>query len=359
MDEMKKKREFEWLTGSKKEVGFPRKKRWARLILRLLASAAAWCAIIAVVLLLGRIGLWERIYGSAGGGPVTGGQDIAEESSDEECTEGMVGEPETDPDGGETGEPGSEGTTDNENTSENETAVTVENDLSEAERGAGYIVNYSSRSYDIEGLLEMGFHAEYYPGSSAPIVLILHTHTSEGYADFDPDDPIGILTSSVVAVGDVLSSELNRLSIPAVHCTVIHDADGDPYANAAETIEMMLKIYPTVEYVIDLHRMELTDSQGNIVRTRSARNSAQIRLTVSTSGVLTRGALSLAMCLREELNGDGARVCMPTVLTDSEYNAASSLYYLKLDVGSIGNTSDEARAAAVMFAEALADIIVG
>jgi stage II sporulation protein P len=168
-----------------------------------------------------------------------------------------------------------------------------------------------------------------------------------------------VLTSSVVAVGERLVSELNRAKIPAVHCTIIHDGNGDPYANAAETIEMMLKIYPTVEYVIDLHRMTLTDEQGNMVKTCSANQIAQLRMTVSTAGVLTKGTLSLAMRLRGELNSGGARVCMPVVLTDSEYNAAGSLYYLKLDVGSLGNSSDEACAAAALFAEAFAEIIVG
>lgn len=369
MDEMRKDRELEvfFEFEKKNEVGFPRRRRRVIFWGRLLVAGIAVC--LAVAILLGKgsggSGLLAKLFGFAGNnGPdsVGGEQGVTEETAEEhteECdttveTEVGAGESVTEEESTE-----SESTVEEESSAEDETDTDFSVDLSEAERGAGYIVNYSSRTYDIEGLLEMGFHAEYYPGSSAPMVLILHTHTSEGYADLDPDDPIGVLTSSVVAVGETLAAELNRAKIPTVHCTVIHDGNGDPYANAAETIEMMLKIYPTVEYVIDLHRMELTDAKGNIVKTCSAKQTAQVRLTVSTEGVLTRGALSLAMCLREELNDGGRRVCMPVVLTDSEYNAAGSLYYLKLDVGSLGNSSDEACAAAVLFAEAFAEIIVG
>lgn len=368
MDEMRKDRELEVFVEfeKKNEVGFPRRRRRVIFWGRLLVAGVAVCLVVAI--LLGRgggNGFFSRLFGFAtndGADSEGGGQSVTEETTEEQVGEDdttVETEPIADESTAEEQDTESESTTSEETTVEDETAASHLVDLSQAELGAGYIVNYSSRTYDIEGLLEMGFHAEYYPGSSAPMVLILHTHTSEGYADLDPNDPIGVLTSSVVAVGETLAAELNRAKIPTVHCTVIHDGDGDPYANAAETIEMMLKIYPTVEYVIDLHRMELTDAQGNLVRTCSAKQTAQLRMTVSTAGVLTKGTLSLAMCLREELNGGGARVCMPVVLTDSEYNAAGSMYYLKLDIGSLGNTCDEARAAAVLFAEAFAEIIVG
>ena len=367
MDEMRKNQELELFFEKERAISFPRRK--ARVIFwgRLLFAATAICLVIALALGRGdgANGFWGKLFGftpNNGSDPAGDGQNVTEDTSEEQAedddtsaeTETIANESTSDGNNAE-----DESTVEEEKTTSDETAEISSVDLSEAERGSGYIVNYSSKEYDIEGLLEMGFHAEYYPGSSAPIVLVLHTHTSEGYADLDPNDPIGVLTSSVVAVGERLVSELNRAKIPAVHCTVIHDGNGDPYANAAETIEMMLKIYPTVEYVIDLHRMTLTDEQGNMVKTCSANQIAQLRMTVSTAGVLTKGTLSLAMRLRGELNSDGARVCMPVVLTDSEYNAAGSLYYLKLDVGALGNSSDEACAAAALFAEAFAEIVVG
>ena len=80
-----------------------------------------------------------------------------------------------------------------------------------------------------------------------------------------------------------------------------------------------------------------------IFKYKKARGSAEEKLSTSSNAI--RDLLQQAH--------------MPIVLTDSEYNAASALYYLKLDVGSFGNSSDEATSAALLFAEAFAEIILG
>ena len=367
MDEMRKDRELERILGDRRAVGFPRRKNRAIFYVKLLVIAVAVC-VIAVILLSavggsGENGFLGKLCQFAfGNGFIFDDKGFGkgeETTAGENSTEGSDTEIESSFAESEEESSVAESTDESETVGKDESGSVIAIDLSEAEKGDGHVINYSDRTYDAEGLLEMGFHAEYYPNSPMPTVLILHTHTSEEYANFDPNDPTSVLKSSVVAVGDILAAELNRAKIPTVHCSVIHDADGDAYENAAETIETMMKIYPTIEYVIDLHRMKLTDADGNVVKTYSAEQTAQTRITVSTAGVLSRGALSLALCLRRELNKDGARVCMPIVLTDSEYNAASALYYLKLDVGSLGNSSDEAHAAAILFAEAFAEIILG
>lgn len=360
MDKIKKDRELERILVDGYAVGVLKQKHRAIFFAKLLVFVASVSLLVALALSFGggggENGFLGKLCGFAfGNGFIFDDKGYGQE---EETTaeENSAKESETEEEIEEQGSVAE--TSDESQMPDEEIAYVTEVDLSEAEKGDAYILNYSNRMYDTEGLLEMGFHAEYYPDSPAPMVLILHTHTSEGYADWDPNDPSSVLSSSVVAVGETLAAELNRAKIPTVHCTVIHDGESDAYENAAETIKTMMKIYPTIEYVIDLHRTVLTDSNGNVVKTCSAEKTAQMRISVSTAGILPKGALLLALCLRRELNSDGARLCMPVVLTDSEYNASSSLYYLKLDVGSIGNSSDEARAAAIRFAEAFADIII-
>ena len=247
---------------------------------------------------------------------------------------------------------------DNESDTSDSASKIVSSDLSLAERGAGYIVNYSKHQPDTEGLLEMGFHGGRYSYTEQPVVLILHTHTEEGYYDFNENDPSHILTKSVVAVGERVAYELNRRGIPTVHCTVIHENGGDgAYASAAETIRDMLKIYPSIEYVIDLHRLEVVDANGKILRTESALGTAQIRLTVSSQGVLERETLALALSLRRKLNAGEKRLCMPVVFTDSKLNSEMAYYYLKVDVGSWGNEASEALATGEIFAATLAETL--
>ncbi len=259
----------------------------------------------------------------------------------------------------------SEETVDETKAEETETCVISETnsqnvscaDLSYAEKGNGYIINYSGAQIDVEGLLEVGFQNAKYSYSERPVVLILHTHTSEGYYGMDKSNPIHTLTKSVVAVGEKIVYELNSRGISSVHCSVIHDSDGYPYTNARETIETMLRIYPTIEYVIDLHRLDLTDEKNTPISAISPTGIAQMRLTVSSDGKKPRDNLALALALRQKLNSNNQRLCMPIVYTNSSYNAPLSQYYLKIDVGSLGNDAAEALAAAEIFAETFADVL--
>ncbi len=229
----------------------------------------------------------------------------------------------------------------------------VESDLSLAERGDSYIVNYTDRAVEIAELLDRGFLGSEERGSSAPLVMILHTHTSEGYHGGKSE-----YLDGVISVGDALSRKLNSLGLTTLHCTVIHDGgEGNAYLYARETIETMLKIYPSIKYVIDLHRMEL-DVGGIPVKTLSEEGLAQIRLTVSADGEGWQESLSLALSIRQRLNEDGARLCMPPTLSPSRYNSDLSCYYLMVDVGATGNTSREATLAAERLAAAIFDVVI-
>ena len=233
----------------------------------------------------------------------------------------------------------------------------VSMDMSCAERGNAYIINYTGIAVDAEGILEMGFQNAKYFYTEHPVVLILHTHTSEGYYDTDKNDPLHPMTHSVVTVGEKLAEELNSRGISTVHCTVIHDGGGSPYSNARETIRTMLEIYPTVEYVIDLHRAELFDENGKAVKVVSPTGEGQIRLSVSSESQKSRDSLALALSLRRTLNENGQKLCMPVIFTSSAFNADLSFYYLKLDVGSVGNNVAEAISSAEKLAEAMAKIL--
>ncbi len=231
-------------------------------------------------------------------------------------------------------------------------------DLSMWELGESYIVNYSGKTVDISGLLDSGFVDMEKRGSSGPLVMVIHTHTSEKY--FAEDGKQSVF-DSVVSVGDELNTRLNSLGLTSIHCTVIHDSgEQNAYLSARETIKTMLKIYPSIRYIIDLHRLELYENDTPIKTVSGTKDcSAQIRLSVSSeSGWLWQEDLSLALALRRELNGSGDRICMPTVLSPSRYNSDLSEYYIMADIGSCGNTADEARAAARRLAEAMAEVIL-
>ena len=233
----------------------------------------------------------------------------------------------------------------------------IEADLSRVEEGEDLVVNYSDKSPDIAGLIDRGFVYSEIRGSDLPLVMVIHTHTSEKYLGSSSTS----VFDSVATVGDELNARLNSFGLSSLHCTVIHDGDGtNAYMNARETIETMLRIYPSIKYIIDIHRLEL-ESDGAIVKTVSGceDGSAQIRLTVSSSsGDGWQENLSLALALRQRINRDGLRVCMPTVISPSRYNSDLSEFYIMADIGSLGNSVDEAKAAAVRLADAMCTVIL-
>ncbi len=241
-----------------------------------------------------------------------------------------------------------------------EQSGSAEVDLSQIEKGEGYVVNYSDKAVDIEGLLDRGFAGGEAVGSAAPLVLIIHTHTSEEYLGAESDYR-GLET--VVSAGEAMSETANRLGVPSVHCTVIHDADDrNSYLNARETVEMMLEIYPSIKYVIDVHRISLYNG-GLPIKTVSGDKdgSAQIRLTVGAMEEYGNWQedLSLCLALRKSLNRDGGRVCMPVVISPSLPNGDLSRYYVMADIGACGNTVEEAMAAGKRLGVALADVLIG
>ncbi len=233
-------------------------------------------------------------------------------------------------------------------------------DISENERGDRYIINYTSKNIDIDGLLERGFVYSEQKNSQAPLVMIIHTHTSEQYFG---DDGRYYGLGGVVGIGDKINTVLNARGLSAIHCTVIHDAgEQNAYLAARDTIKTMLEIYPSVKYVIDVHAMELKDQNGNRQSTVLTSNgAAQIRLTVGTD-VKREGAwqddLSLALALKGELNREQPRACAPVVVSHGGYNGDICPFYLMLDVGAVGNSTREAARAGENFAKALANILL-
>ena len=110
-----------------------------------------------------------------------------------------------------------------------------------------------------------------------PVVLVLHTHSSEGYLPQGctyVEGSVGDATytkngeQNVISVGRVLVEVLNEKGITALHCTVMHDDSTlqGAYDRARETIQYYLRVYPTIQCVIDLHRDAVTTGQGEYVR---------------------------------------------------------------------------------------------
>ena len=93
--------------------------------------------------------------------------------------------------------------------------------------------------------------------SSAPQILIYHTHSQEGFADSVEGD----VRTTIVGVGDRLTEILReRFGYNVIHNTnVYYYMDGEldrnrAYTLAAEDVKRILAENPSIEVLIDLHR---------------------------------------------------------------------------------------------------------
>lgn len=82
-------------------------------------------------------------------------------------------------------------------------------------------------------------------------VLIYHTHTNEAYAEGNTG-----LESTVAAVGDTLTEELEKQGFTVIHDKTVHDvADYDnAYYESRKTLTRYLESYGDFDLIIDLHR---------------------------------------------------------------------------------------------------------
>ena len=210
-----------------------------------------------------------------------------------------------------------------------------------------------------------------------PAVLILHTHTAEAYL---PNEKVWLEGNagdfvfsrergrSVITVGERLCEVLNQNGISAIQCKEDHGTNGSlqgSYRHAAACISAYLKKYPSIRYVIDLHRDGILTDEGAPVGATvewEETRYAQVMAVVGSEGNGTpcpnRDAnLALALQLNQRLEQCIPRLCRPAILRNASYNQELAPSSLLLEIGSVGNTQEEAIRTAEIIGKILADLI--
>lgn len=105
-----------------------------------------------------------------------------------------------------------------------------------------------------------------------PQILIYHTHSQEGFAD----SVAGDLETTVVGVGERLAENLRAYGYHVYHHKGVYDLVRDKaYGEALPAIEQLLREYPGIEVVIDLHRDQVA-SDRKLAVDMQGRKTAQI-----------------------------------------------------------------------------------
>ena len=233
--------------------------------------------------------------------------------------------------------------------------------------------NCTDQRPDFAALLDGGAPLEK-ADLSQPLVLIFHTHTTEGYlpaftGDFYKDyvtrstDP----AQSVVRVGDAICEALEAQGIGVIHDTKIYDEAYDgAYARSRGGVQAYLEQYPSIQITLDIHRDAVWASDTAAIKPTAeidGRKAAQVMIITGVEeGPVTvfphwRENLRFALALQKSAQNLHEGLMKPVYFCRRRYNMDLTPCSLLLEFGSDTNTLEEAVYAGALLGEALAGLI--
>ena len=130
-------------------------------------------------------------------------------------------------------------------------------------------------------------------------------------------------------------------------------------------MEEYLREYPTIAYVLDIHRDAISDSEGNpykVVSAAAGVNAAQMSLVIGTDGGGLEHPdwqenLKLAAALQQRITDSFPTLMRPITVRNSRYNQHTTPGSLLVEMGAAGNSLDEALLSARLLGKAIAEVM--
>lgn len=235
-----------------------------------------------------------------------------------------------------------------------------------------YIYNYTDYSLSVSDLAE-NFSPWELSDSEGPQILIYHSHTTEAYTmdgtDIYVESDASRTTDpefNMIRIGEEMKQVFEAAGLEVIHDDTLYDYPvySGAYDRSARGIAAILEEYPSIRLVLDVHRDALTGTDGTVYKTVAASipGCAQVMMVVgSDAGGQEHDTweenLSLAVGLQSVLVDECGTFARPIVLRSSRFNQQMSTGAILVEVGSHGNTLQEAITAARQFAKVVADAV--
>ncbi|MBR3571029.1 MAG: stage II sporulation protein P [Oscillibacter sp.] len=238
--------------------------------------------------------------------------------------------------------------------------------------GRVYISSSRKKPLNTEALRDT-FDAEL--SGDGPQILILHSHGSEAYTPAPGTELVWWgdarttdFRYSVVRVGDEMASVFENAGISVIHDRTLYDYPdySGSYDRSLSAIESYLAQYPSIRFVLDVHRDYIADSGGNqykvISEIEGRGTAAQMTLVMGSDGSgLSHPRwmenLKLAVAIQERILSDYPTLMRPMLLRKSRYNQHATTGSLLVEVGAAGNSPEEALLSARLFAEEMTEVL--
>lgn len=202
---------------------------------------------------------------------------------------------------------------------------------------------------------------------TGPKVLLVHTHGSESYTptgknSYSPSDNDRTLDKNynMIRIGNEVEAVLNKAGIGTVHIEEIFDSPTytGSYDRSLEAITKAMKANPSIEIVVDLHRDAMITKTGTkykAVTEVNGKKTAQLMFVMGTDlGGLVHNDwkknLNMAVNLQNNLSKKYSGLMRPILLRKQRFNQHVTNASILVEVGTSGNTLEEAILGAKLFA---------
>ncbi len=241
---------------------------------------------------------------------------------------------------------------------------------------AGGLYLYNRTSLDVDLAAAAASTVPITLPEEGPQILIIHTHGSEAYTPdgtdvYTPsDNNTRTLDTNynMVRVGTEMEKVFTEMGLGVVHDTTLYDYPqyNGAYDRSAQAVKAYLEQYPTIRIVLDVHRDALIGEDGTVykaVTTVDGTSTAQVMLVLGSS----EGGehpnwmenLTLACKIQNGMNTLYPTLARPMTMRSSRYNQQLCSGSLLVEVGTHGNTLQEALAGARLFARAAGQVLLG
>lgn len=208
-----------------------------------------------------------------------------------------------------------------------------------------------------------------------PQVLIMHTHTTESYEpeirEHYSSEVLSRTTDNsmnMTAVGEEMTEVFESMGIRTYHDTTVHDypSYNGSYDRSRETVMSILKKYPSIKVVLDVHRDAIERENGERIAPSAdidGKSAAQVMLICGCDD----GTMNMPDCMKnlhtaaffqQYMEKTHPGLTRPVLFDYRHYNQDLTTGSLLIEVGGHANSIDQAEYGGRLAAEGIAEALI-
>lgn len=233
--------------------------------------------------------------------------------------------------------------------------------------------NEGGKKFDIEALLSEKSEIKV-DKTKKYQVLIVHSHGTESYNDYGVDYYNGDMSfrsddnnKNMIHIGNILAALLEDAGYGVIHDKTQHDNPdyNGAYRSSRDSINNYLEKYPEIEVVLDIHRDTVITSSKTKYRTVTEIDGETVSQVMILLGSGKEDApnehweenLKFSLMIQNVAADKYPGLMRPILLRNYLYNQDITAGSILVEVGTCGNSSEEAERGIKYFGECLIEIL--